>query len=80
MFQLFMILAVATSLVRQTQPSASPFAYYSSAIQYADILSEPPCDAQIQNTMLLLVFSHLNDISSMENPCPVCLLPSGGVS
>ncbi|KAI8665095.1 Zn(2)-C6 fungal-type domain-containing protein [Fusarium sp. Ph1] len=63
MFQLFMILAVATSLVRQTQPSVSPFAYYSSAIQYADILSEPPCGAQIQNTMLLLVFSHLNDIS-----------------
>ncbi|RTE82804.1 hypothetical protein BHE90_002746 [Fusarium euwallaceae] len=63
MFQLFMILAVATSLVRQTQPSVSPFAYYSSAIQYVNILSEPPGDAQIQNTMLLLVFSHLNDIS-----------------
>ncbi|RSL70874.1 hypothetical protein CEP53_001777 [Fusarium sp. AF-6] len=62
MFQLFMILAVATSLVQQTQPSVSPFAYYSSAIQYVDILSEPPGDAQIQNTMLLLVFSHLNDI------------------
>ncbi len=64
MFQLFMIFAVATSLARRDSPRSAPIAYYATAMEYADVFSQPPSDSQIQNTLLLLVFAHQHDIGS----------------